>query len=51
MKKAILFFCNGLSILFVQVITRNIAGKEKYTFTVTNRDGIIGQVFLTLTVN
>jgi hypothetical protein len=35
----------------IQVITRNVAGKEKYTFTVTNRDGIIGQVSLTLTVN
>ena len=35
----------------LQIITRNQAGSEKYFFTVTNRDGIIGQVSLTLTVN
>lgn len=34
----------------IQVITRNQAGTEKYTFTVVNRDGLKGQVSLTLTV-
>ena len=27
----------------MQVITRDVAGKEKHTFTVTNRDGLIGR--------
>lgn len=34
----------------IQVITRNVAGTEKYTFTVVNRDGLKGQVSLTLNV-
>lgn len=34
----------------VTITTRDQAGTEKYTFTVTNRDGIINQVFVTLTV-
>lgn len=32
------------------ITTRNVAGTEKYTFTVTNRDGLINSVNLTLTV-
>lgn len=35
----------------VEITTRNQAGTEKYTFTVTNRDGLINQVMVTLTVN
>lgn len=35
----------------VEITTRNQAGTEKYTFTVTNRDGLINQVTVTLTVN
>ena len=35
----------------VEITTRNQAGTEKYTFTVTNRDGLINQVTITLTVN
>lgn len=31
-------------------ITRNVAGTEKYTFTVINKDGLINSVSLTLTV-
>jgi hypothetical protein len=34
----------------VEIATRNQAGTEKYTFTVTNRDGLSNQVSLTLTV-
>ena len=30
--------------------TRNHAGMEKYTFTITNRDGLINTVTLTITV-
>ena len=30
--------------------TRNQAGTEKYTFTITNRDGLINTVTLTITV-
>lgn len=33
-----------------QITTRAQAGTEKYTFTVTNRDGLTNQVSLTLTV-
>jgi hypothetical protein len=32
------------------IVTRSQAGTEKYTFTVTNRDGLTNQVTLTLTV-
>ncbi len=32
------------------LVMRNTAGTEKYTFTVTNRDGLQGQVSLTATV-
>lgn len=35
----------------VEITTRDQAGTEKYTFTVTNRDGLINQVSVTLTVN
>ncbi|MDQ6755810.1 MAG: hypothetical protein M3004_02645 [Bacteroidota bacterium] len=31
-------------------ITRNQAGTEKYTFTITNRDGLINTISLTITV-
>lgn len=31
--------------------TRSVAGTEKYTFTVVNRDGLINKASLTLTVN
>ena len=31
-------------------MTRNIAGTEKYTFTVTNRDGLITTKSITVTV-
>jgi len=31
-------------------ITRNVAGTEKYTFTVTNRDGLITTKSITITV-
>ena len=34
----------------VEITTRNQPGTEKYTFTVVNRDGLINQVSLTLTV-
>lgn len=34
----------------VPLTVRNQAGTEKYTFTVTNRDGLTNQVSLTLTV-
>mgnify|MGYP000890744734 CR=1 FL=1 len=34
----------------VPVTARNQAGTEKYTFTVTNRDGLVNSVSLTLTV-
>lgn len=34
-----------------QIITRNQAGTEKYSFTVVNRDGITNTASLTLTVN
>ena len=30
--------------------TRNQAGKEKYTFTVTNKDGLVNSISLTVTV-
>ena len=30
--------------------TRNLAGTEKYTFTITNRDGLINTITLTITV-
>ncbi len=29
--------------------TRNVAGTEKYTFTVTNRDGLVNSITLTIT--
>lgn len=32
------------------IVARNQAGTEKYTFTVTNRDGLTNQVSLTVTV-
>ncbi|MEO6758859.1 MAG: hypothetical protein ABIO24_05350 [Saprospiraceae bacterium] len=32
------------------IVTRNQAGTEKYTFTVTNRDGLTNSVSVTLTV-
>lgn len=35
----------------IEITTRDQAGTEKYTFTVTNRDGLINQVSVTLTVN
>lgn len=31
-----------------ELITRSTAGTEKYTFTITNRDGLINQVSLTV---
>ncbi|MEO6038626.1 MAG: hypothetical protein ABIQ93_09435 [Saprospiraceae bacterium] len=34
----------------VLIVTRNQAGTEKYSFTVTNRDGLTNTVSLTLTV-
>lgn len=34
----------------IQIITRNKAGKETYTFTVINRDGLRNSVGLTLNV-
>ena len=34
----------------VVITARNQAGTEKYTFTVTNRDGLVNSVTLTLTV-
>jgi hypothetical protein len=34
----------------IQIIARNVAGKESYTFTVINRDGLRNSVGLTLTV-
>lgn len=34
----------------VQIIARNQAGTEKYTFTVINRDGLTNSISLTLTV-
>lgn len=34
----------------ITITTRNIAGTEKYTFTVVNRDGLRNSVSLTLTV-
>jgi hypothetical protein len=33
------------------ITTRSVAGTEKYTFTVVNKDGLKNQVSLTLTVN
>jgi hypothetical protein len=35
----------------VTITTRNVAGTEKYTFTVVNRDGLTNYVSVTLTVN
>lgn len=35
----------------VTITTRNVAGSEKYTFTVINKDGLKNSVSLTLTVN
>ncbi len=35
----------------VQITTRNVAGTEKYIFTVVNKDGLKNSVSLTLTVN
>lgn len=34
----------------IPIVARNQAGTEKYTFTVTNRDGLTNSVSLTLTV-
>lgn len=34
----------------INIITRNQAGNEKYTFTITNRDGLITSKSITLTV-
>jgi hypothetical protein len=33
------------------IITRNVAGTEKYTYTIINRDGLTNTVSLLLTVN
>ena len=33
------------------IITRNVAGTEKYTFTIINRDGLVTSLNLMLTVN
>jgi hypothetical protein len=42
---------NGDNFAYDQAImTRNVAGTEKYTFTVVNRDGLVNSVELTLTV-
>ncbi len=35
----------------ISIHTRNVAGSEKYTFTVVNKDGLKNTVSLTLTVN
>ena len=35
----------------ISVKTRNVAGTEKYTFTVINRDGLKNSVSLKITVN
>ncbi len=35
----------------ITITTRNMAGTEKYTFTVVNKDGLKNSVRLTLTVN
>jgi len=32
------------------LVTRNVAGTEKYTFTITNRDGLITTKSITITV-
>lgn len=32
------------------IVTRSQAGTEEYTFTITNRDGLVNQVSLTITV-
>jgi len=34
----------------IDINTRNLPGKEKYTFTIVNRDGLVNSVSLTLTV-
>ena len=34
----------------IDINTRNTAGKEKYTFTVINKDGLVNNVSLTVTV-
>lgn len=33
------------------IITRSVAGKEKYTYTIINRDGLTKTIALVLTVN
>lgn len=33
------------------IITRNVAGREKYTYTIINRDGLTKTIALVLTVN
>jgi hypothetical protein len=33
------------------IITRNVPGTEKYTYTIINRDGLTKTIFLVLTVN
>jgi len=33
------------------IITRNVAGIEKYTYTIINRDGLTKTISLVLTVN
>ncbi len=35
----------------LKTTTRSVAGTERYTFTVVNRDGLINKTSLTLTVN
>ncbi|MBA3705576.1 MAG: hypothetical protein H0W84_06655 [Bacteroidetes bacterium] len=35
----------------IQIITRNVAGIEAYTFTIINRDGLTKTIALTFTVN
>ena len=35
----------------MKIITRNVAGYEKYTYTIINRDGLTKTLSLTLTVN
>ena len=35
----------------IPILTRGVAGTEKYTFTITNRDGLVTTKSITLTVN
>lgn len=35
----------------LNIITRNVAGTEKYTYTIINRDGLTKTLILTLTVH